>query len=118
MPPSRVVGVVRYDGDPDVFTALAATWLRQEGYEASILPPDPRLYRWNVDPTGYHPQVLGWAERPGPGAWLGAVIECARPPGTGPVVERYCHVCDGRRGERHGGFCVIGRQKAREGSRG
>lgn len=107
--PSRVLAVVRYDGDPDVFAALAAVWMREEGYDEAVMPPRPRLFRWNPDPTGYHEQVLAEAARPGRGVWLGSRLERARPTGTGPVALGYCNVCDAHRGERHTERCVLGR---------
>lgn len=82
--PADVAGIVRYDGDPDVFTALATDWLRTErdGYydePVAICPPEPRLWRWNPNP--------GWAEYPltlteetvrRPGTWLGSLIKTRR----------------------------------------
>lgn len=49
-----VVALVRYDGDPDVFTALAWRFLLREGYDSVIEPPRYTGYRceqsaWNAD---------------------------------------------------------------------
>jgi hypothetical protein len=109
---SRDLAVVRYDGDPDVFAALASDWLRREGRDETIEPPRPRLYRWNVDPTRYYDLVLAEAAERGPGVWIGAKIEYARKPETGPIAERYCQVCDARPGEHHWDRCAMGRRLA------
>ncbi len=68
------VALVRYDGDPDVFTALATKWLADNEYPYAVLPPQPRLYRCNPDFTGEYNWLLGTPERPGPGTFLGATI--------------------------------------------
>jgi hypothetical protein len=87
------VALVRYDGDPDVFTALAADWLRDEGIRRPIAPPKPRLYRCNPDFTGKYGWLLGTPDRPGPGTFLGALIELMKWP------EGVC--IDEVTGERH-----------------
>lgn len=87
------VALVRYDGDPDVFAALAATWLAEEEIRRPIEPPKPRLYRCNPDPSGEYGWLLGQPTRPGPGTFLGALIELAKWPPD---------VCiDEATGERH-----------------
>lgn len=73
------VALIRYDGDPDVFTALAWVWLMREQEDSenghyAVQPPQPRLYRFN--PTG-DPEfdwMLGRPEKPGPGVFTGSVL--------------------------------------------
>ncbi len=77
----HVHGVVRYDGDPDVFTALIHAWAIKElpallDAPAAICPPEPRLYRWV--PGGEYGQWLDTAARPGHGVWTGALIKTVR----------------------------------------
>jgi hypothetical protein len=63
----EVVALIRYDGDPDVFTALAWRFLIREAYHAGtrIEPPMYRGYRceqnaWNDDYAWiYMPRQLG-----------------------------------------------------------
>lgn len=74
------VALVRYDGDPDVFAALAADWLRLEDIHRPVKPPQPRLYRCNPDPTGEFSWTLGTPAQPGPGTFVGALIELAEWP--------------------------------------
>jgi hypothetical protein len=69
--------VIRYDGDPDVFTALAWRHCIQEGIEQSVEPPEPRLYRCNPDFTGEYSWLLHPADKPGRGVWLGAKLKTA-----------------------------------------
>lgn len=111
-PPTRNLAVIRYDGDPDVFTALAYEFLRMEGHDTAIEPPRPRYYRWGFDTLDRTHQMLREASGPGRGVWLGALVVSARPAGDGPVANRYCEPCDARAGERHGGWCVFGRLQA------
>lgn len=87
------VAVVRYDGDPDVFAALATEWLSSEGIRRPIQPPQPQLYRCNPDPSGEYGWLLGTPRRPGPGTFLGALLELAKWP------EGVC--IDETTGERH-----------------
>lgn len=102
----RNVAVVRYDGDPDVFAALAENWLRNEGYERPIEPPQPRLYRMNACADGEYAWTLGRPTRRGPGVWLGALLTLARPRGElGPVAPFGCWRCEADRGERHLATC-------------
>jgi hypothetical protein len=77
------MAVIRYDGDPDVFAALAWAYLadRQAEYEDghySVEPPDPRLYRLNptVDPD--FSWLLGRPTMPGRGTFVGAVLTRGR----------------------------------------
>lgn len=70
--------VIRYDGDPDVFTALAWAHGISEGIDYAIQPPEPRLYRCNPDPTHEFPWLLAHAEKRGPGVWLGATLRLGR----------------------------------------
>lgn len=72
------VALIRYDGDPDVFTALATNWLRYEGYDEPIEPPQPRLYRINPCQDYEYSWTLGRPDRRGPGVFLGAVVTLAR----------------------------------------
>lgn len=72
------LALVRYDGDPDVFTALATKWLAANDYSYAVLPPEPRLYRCNPDFTGEYGWLLGTPDRPGPGTFLGATIRLGR----------------------------------------
>jgi hypothetical protein len=66
--------VIRYDGDPDVFTALAWAHCITEDIAWSVQPPEPRLYRCNPDYTREYGWLLGLAERRGPGVWMGATV--------------------------------------------
>jgi hypothetical protein len=75
----RDVAVIRYDGDPDVFTALAADWLAREGHECSIEAPQPRLYRMNVCQSDEWGWTLDTPSRRGRGVFLGALVTLARP---------------------------------------
>lgn len=111
-PYNRRVAVVRYDGDPDVFTALVHAWLMSQEFDETVLPPEPRLYRWNPDPSRTYTSVLADAARPGPGVWLGAVVELARR-ADGPIADKMCNPCDAVRGERHYSWCPVGRRKAK-----
>jgi hypothetical protein len=107
---SDVLGVVRYDGDPDVFTAVVHAWLITEGIECVVAPPKPRLYRWNPDPTGEFTGLLYPAQQPGSGVWLGATVVEART-ATGPVASRRCGPCNARVGQRHYTWCVFARRE-------
>lgn len=69
--------VIRYDGDPDIFTALAWRYCIQEGIEYSIEPPEPRLYRCNPDFTREFSWLLYPAKERGRGVWLGAKVKTA-----------------------------------------
>ncbi|MER7331607.1 MULTISPECIES: hypothetical protein [unclassified Micromonospora] len=71
----RWLGYVRYDGDPDVFTALAWSLGIREGWEHSVQPPTPQLLRVNPDWTGEYAWHLVRADHRGPGVFVGAVIE-------------------------------------------
>lgn len=102
----RNVAVVRYDGDPDVFTALAHDWLRYEGYERPIEPPEPRLYRMNACSDYEYAWTLGRPNRRGPGVWLGAIVTLARPRGPlGALAPHGCWRCEAEFGERHLADC-------------
>jgi hypothetical protein len=77
----NVHAVVRYDGDPDVFAALAYKWLlleRRHEEPVAVCPPEPRLWRWN--PSGHDdpPLYLTERTRPGRGTWLGALLKTVR----------------------------------------
>lgn len=72
------VALVRYDGDPDTFAALAAWWLADNDYPYAAQPPRPRLYRCNPDFTGEYGWLLGTPDHPGPGTFLGATIRLGR----------------------------------------
>lgn len=107
-PLSRQVAVLRYDGDPDVFAAVVHRWLIREGHEENVLPPDPQLYRWRPDPSGYYGVILDTAVRRGPGVWLGSLVTFARV-AHGPLAGRFCNPCDAAPGERHHTWCAFGR---------
>lgn len=78
MDDENCIAVIRYDGDPDVFTALAWAYSIQESTEHSIEPPQPRLYRCNPDFTGEFSWLLYPAEKRGRGVWLGAELTTAQ----------------------------------------
>lgn len=102
----RDVALIRYDGDPDVFAALAANWLRDEGHEQPIEPPQPRLYRMNACQNDEYAWTLGKPERRGPGVFLGALVTLARPRGPlGSMAPHGCWRCDAERGEQHLASC-------------
>ncbi len=103
----RNVAVIRYDGDPDVFTALAANWLRYEDYDRPIEPPQPRLYRMNPCVDYEYSWTLGRPVRRGPGVWLGALVTLARERGElGPVASFGCWRCEAQPGEQHLAACA------------
>jgi hypothetical protein len=91
----QAVALVRYDGDPDVFAALAAAWLADNDIHRPIEPPKPRLYRCNPDFTGEYGWLLGEPDRPGPGTFLGALIVTAQWP------EHMCIDGEGERRQEH-----------------
>lgn len=99
----HVHAVVRYDGDPDVFTALAGQWMRAnlDGHydmPIALCPPEPRLYRWNpADNWSDYPIVLGEPSRPGRGVWTGSLLR---------VVPVGCEDCQRMRGRGHAEGCV------------
>lgn len=101
----RDVALVRYDGDPDVFTALATDWVRSEGYDRPVEPPQPRLYRMNA--RGHDDEyawTLGHPKRRGPGVFLGALVTLSRhPEPLGEVAPHGCWrwQCEAKWGERH-----------------
>ncbi len=102
----RTVALVRYDGDPDVFTALAANWLRYEGIEGSVEPPQPRLYRMNACQSDDWGWTLGEPTKPGPGVFTGALVRMARPrEALGSPAPSGCWRCDAERGEKHLASC-------------
>jgi hypothetical protein len=97
------VALIRYDGDPDTFTALAATWLadRHAEYEDgdySIEPPRPRLYRFNPTTDPDFSWSLGYPSRPGPGVFVGALLDVGR--------RWSCAYCLVRYDEGHADDCV------------
>lgn len=78
-----VYGVCRYSGDPDEFTTLVNDWLarEKEGYfdaPMRALPPEPRLYRMNPDPTREYGWLLAAVDNPGRGVWTGSLIKLVR----------------------------------------
>lgn len=84
------VALVRYDGDPDVFTALAWVWLMREQADSerghySVEAPRPRLYRFNPSADPDYAWQLGQPSKPGPGNFVGAMIERGR-----SFACRYC----------------------------
>lgn len=100
----RDVALVRYDGDEDTFTALATAWLIDEGIDWPVDAPQPRLYRCNPVQSDEYGWALGRPNRPGPGAFLGAVVTLARHPGPYGEVSRFdCwrYPCQAKRGEQH-----------------
>jgi len=77
------VALIRYDGDPDVFTALAWAWLMDEESESesghyAVEPPRPRLYRFNPTDDPDYSWLLGRPSKPGPGVFTGALLERGR----------------------------------------
>lgn len=99
--PEGVLAVVRYDGDPDVFTALAHQWLTgQRHYEddppVAVLPPEPRLYRMKPTTSDDYGWILGEAPRPGSGVWTGALLR---------TVQIGCSICHQLHG-RHTEACL------------
>lgn len=97
------VAVIRYDGDPDVFTALAWTWLmdRQDEYEDghySVEPPRPRLYRFNPTEHPDYSWKLGHPEKRGAGVFTGSILTRGR--------SWECAYCFARYDELHQGDCV------------
>lgn len=104
----RDVALVRYDGDPDVFAALAESWLIDQGIDRSSEPPAPRLYRMNAVQSDEYGWVLGKPDKPGPGVFLGAVLTVARHSGElGEIASFNCWriPCEAKRGERHYASC-------------
>ena len=72
------LGVVRYDEDPDVFTALAWALGIERGWSCSVQPPVPAWYRCNPDSSGEYAWLLAPVEQPGNGVFTGAVIRQGR----------------------------------------
>lgn len=76
------VALIRYDGDPDVFAALAQDWLREEYQDCdrsySAEPPKPRLYRMNPSSDPDYGWQLGTPAKRGPGVFLGAILTVGR----------------------------------------
>lgn len=68
----QTLALVRYDGDPDVFTALYWAHAIAEDIDYSVEPPQPRLFRINPDPTGEYGWLMAEAREPGHGVFLGA----------------------------------------------
>ncbi|MEU1240077.1 hypothetical protein ABZ388_06930 [Micromonospora parva] len=66
---------VRYDGDPDVATALYWAFAIREDIDYSIQPPEPGLYRWNPDPSQEFAGLLTPVDKPGRGVFLGAPVK-------------------------------------------
>lgn len=84
------VAIVRYDGDPDVFTALTWAWLidRQDECEDghySIEAPLPRLYRINPTDDPDFSWTLSRSAKRGRGVFTGAVVTRGR--------TWQCHYC-------------------------
>lgn len=72
---SDTIAVIRYDGDPDVFTALAWAYAIEQEEDYTLLPPEPSLYRCNPTPLDSEFSFwLGEPEKRGPGVWLGARV--------------------------------------------
>lgn len=99
----HVHAVVRYDGDPDVFTALAGDWVRNnlDGYydaPIALCPPEPRLYRWNVaGEWGEYPLMLGESRRSGRGVWTGSLLR---------VIPAGCEDCQRMNWQSHADGCL------------
>jgi hypothetical protein len=94
--------VCRYSGDPDEFTALVHAWLigdKAGCFDApmGVLPPEPRLYRMNPDPSGEYGWLLGTAREPGRGVWTGSVVK---------LVQIGCRECQRVGGRHHPGGCL------------
>lgn len=99
--PDGVLAVVRYDGDPDVFTALAHNWLASQWRHpddepVAVAPPEPRLYRMNPYQGDDYGWILGEPSRPGRGVWLGALLR---------TVQIGCSICHHLHG-RHVAGCL------------
>jgi hypothetical protein len=71
----QTLALVRYDGDPDVFTALAWAYLIENDLDYSIEPPEPRLFRCNPDFTGEYSWLMAEATERGRGVFLGARVD-------------------------------------------
>lgn len=104
----RDVALVRYDGDPDVFTALAHEWLNHEGIEGrSVEPPQPGLFRMNVCNSDEYGWTIGRPHKPGPGVFTGAILTLARQPGElGREAPYGCWRCEAKIRERHLTSCL------------
>jgi hypothetical protein len=77
------IAVVRYDGDPDTFTAIVWEWMARrhgEGYadQFSVEPPQPRLYRFNPSSDPDYAWQLGRPDRKGPGVFVGSLLTVRR----------------------------------------
>jgi hypothetical protein len=68
------VAVIRYDGDPDVFTALA--WARgiDDGWSHTVASPELHYYKHVPDWSGEYGWRLYPMTGPGRGRWLGAMV--------------------------------------------
>lgn len=97
-----VYGLCRYSGDPDEFTALVHDWLirDKDGYfdaPMGLLPPEPRLYRFNPDPSGEYGWLLGEPRRPGRGVFVGSLVK---------LVQIGCEECQHVGGRHHPSGCL------------
>lgn len=74
------VAAIRYDGDPDVFVALAWAHLAREGQAYPIQPPVYTRFRFQPDPSRYYDTVIADCPDGGRGTWAGArvVIDLGR----------------------------------------
>jgi len=76
--PENIIGVLRYDGDPDVFAAAAQLALRAGGHTYSVMPPEYRWFRWSPDPTGEYRQLLMPMACSARGGWQGSFVRLGR----------------------------------------
>lgn len=115
----RDVALVRYDGDPDVFTALAYQWLTDYGLGDRVIePPQPRLYRMDPCNSDDYAWTLAEANRPGRGVFTGALITLARRGQVSDIMAPYgCWRCEARPGEYHLTDCQRLSLTASEGGR-
>jgi hypothetical protein len=76
---SARVGVVRYDGEPEVWAREVLEIIRYLGFDddqaAAVQPPELRYYRMNVCNDGEYGWMLGGPrDTPGRGWWRGALV--------------------------------------------
>lgn len=93
--------VVRYSGDPDEYYALAWSWLMDEhglfyDHPIAVAPPQPRWFRMNAYQGDDYGWLLGFADGPGRGNWLGSYLR---------IVKIGCSECRCLHG-RHADGCL------------
>jgi hypothetical protein len=103
----RDIALVRYDGDPDVFTALAAEFLYLKGIEGrTIEAPEPGLFRMNVCNSDEYGWAVGRPTKPGRGTFTGAILTLARRGELGRYAPFGCWRCEAKVYERHLTSCL------------